>query len=49
MGIEGWVILFFVLALISFILATVGVPGPKGGWVALGLAFLTVAFLVPLI
>jgi len=44
----NWVVVFLVLALLSFILAIFGAPGPKGGWVSVGLALLTLSFLQPL-
>lgn len=36
--------IFLVLALVSFVLATLGVKGPAGGWVPVGLFFLTLSF-----
>ena len=39
-------VVFLVLALVSFVLATLGVKGPPGGWQPVGLIFLTL-FLWP--
>lgn len=37
-------LIFLILALVCFILATFAVKGPAGGWAPVGLAFLTLSF-----